>query len=286
MSKKKILILGSTGMLGHQVYYYLHSLKIYRLFDISYRNKLSSQTIILDVSDLNLLKRTISEIKPDFIINCIGVLIKGSENYKNAVYINSELPHHLKDIVKESKAKLIHISTDCVFSGKKGLYKENDPRDGIGNYAETKIMGEILTGDNLTLRTSIIGPELKSNGEGLFHWFMNQNGDVEGYNNSIWSGVTSFELAKAIGWAIETNVNGVYHITNNSIINKYELLKLFKKYTDKKINIIQFNNDKVDKSLVDTRKLLTYPIPTFDEMVASMIEKIKANKGLYCKYDI
>lgn len=281
----KVLVLGSTGMLGHQVVMHLEKFEKFEVFNLSYKNSLNKKTKILDVTDKINLEAEIEYINPNFIINCIGVLVNASQDIERANYLNAVLPHELKKICARISSKLIHISTDCVFSGKKGLYKENDSRDGKGTYAETKILGELKDKNNLTIRTSIIGPELKSSGEGLFDWFMRQNGEIQGYKNSIWSGVTTLELAKAIKWAIENNINGTYHITNNSVINKYDLLSLFKEYTKKNIEVMPFTNKKVDKSFVDTRRLINYTIPSYEEMISSMVEEIKKNKNLYSRYN-
>ncbi len=282
---KKILVLGSTGMLGHQVVHHFLKFSDYEVIDIAFREKLRDKTIILDVTDNTILKQAIREIKPDFIINCIGVLINGANsNVANAIYINAYLPHFLADIAKTIDAKLVHISTDCVFSGKKGHYTELDEKDGEDIYAKTKALGEVVDGENVTLRTSIIGAELKENGEGLFHWFMMQEGTIKGFTKAIWSGVTTIELAKVIKLVIENDITGLYHVTNNSAINKYELLNLFKKYTNKTIEIIPVNGTSVNKSFVDTRKELNYTIPSYEEMVKEMIEFIKSNPNLYKQY--
>ncbi len=285
--KKKILILGSTGMLGHQVVNYFLNFKEYEVIDISFRNKFREETIILDVTNRDLLIKTVTKINPDFIINCIGILVNSANsNVANAIYINAFLPHILKDIAKNINAKLVHISTDCVFSGSKGEYVETDKRDGKDTYAKTKILGEVIDDTNVTLRTSIIGQELKSNGEGLFHWFMNQSGTINGFTKAIWSGVTTLELAKAIKWAIENDITGLYHVTNNQSINKYDLLNLFKKYTKKDIEIIAVDGKKVDKSFVDTRAEINYVIPDYDLMVKEMIALIKFNREFYLQYEV
>lgn len=274
--KKKILVLGSTGMLGHQVVNYFLKLDEYDVSDISFRFKLRDKTVILDVTDKSSFEKFVNELNPDFIVNCVGVLIHGSLNIENAIYLNSYLPHQLKKISANINAKLIHISTDCVFSGNKGPYIESDYRDGKGIYSQTKILGEIEDDSNLTLRTSIIGPELKDSGEGLFHWFMGQSGDIPGFTKSIWSGVTTLELAKTIKLTIDAEITGLYHVTNNSSINKYNLLKLFQKYTAKDIRINPVDEG-VDKSFVDTRMLIDFDIPTYENMVKEMIVNIKSS---------
>ena len=279
--KKRILVLGSTGMLGHQVFYYLKSFSGFIVYDISFRSKLTERTRIIDVKNILALESYIAELQPEYIINCIGILVTGSQDEGNAIYLNAFLPHKLAAIARTFNLKLIHISTDCVFSGSKGQYLETDLRDGRGVYAQTKILGEIVDDINLTLRTSIVGPELKSEGEGLFHWFMNQNGAINGYTKAIWSGVTTIELAKAVKWAIDQNITGLYHVTNNTSISKFELLKLFKKYTQKEIDINSTDGKAVDKSLLDTRGEINYQIPSYETMVMEMVEDMKSNANLY-----
>jgi dTDP-4-dehydrorhamnose reductase len=273
-------------MLGHQVVNYFLKFDDYDVIDIAFRSKLREKTIISDVTDKTAFEKDITELSPDFIVNCIGVLIHGSNNVENAIYLNAYLPHQLKKISKNIGAKLIHISTDCVFSGDKGGYIESDAKDGKGIYSQTKKLGEIEDDVNLTLRTSIIGPELKGNGEGIFHWFMNQQGNISGFTKVIWSGITTTELAKAVKWSIDNNITGLYHITNNSTISKYELLRLFQKHIKKDINITPVDGKNVNKSFIDTRLLLKYRIPSYEQMVIDMAKKIIKNKLLYSHYKI
>jgi dTDP-4-dehydrorhamnose reductase len=284
--KKKILVLGSTGMLGHQVVSYFLNFDDYDVIDIAFRSKLREKTIVSDVTNKTTFEKVVTELKPDFIVNCVGILIHGSSNVENAIYLNAYFPHQLKKISKNIGAKLIHISTDCVFSGDKGGYTESDIRDGRGIYSQTKILGEIEDDSNLTLRTSIVGAELKDNGEGIFHWFMGQQGDISGFTKAIWSGVTTIELAKAVKWSIDNNITGLYHITNNSSITKYELLKLFQKYTKKDIDIKPVDGKNVDKSFIDTRLLMKYQIPPYEQMISDMVKDLTNNKSLYHNYNI
>ena len=170
----KVLILGSTGLIGHQVYNYLNSTKKYKMFNLSFRKKLNKETIICNVRNEKKITEIIKSTRPDVIVNCIGILIKGSNsNPENAIFLNSYLPHFLMNLANTINSKLIHISTDCVFSGiKKDSYIENDFKDGIDTNAKSKGLGEIINMNHLTLRTSVIGPELKTDGEELFHWFI------------------------------------------------------------------------------------------------------------------
>jgi len=286
--KPKVLIIGSTGLIGHQVYNYLKGNDDYNLYNIAYRKKNQDDTILLDARDeYNLIKK-ITSIRPQYIVNCIGVLIKASDrNPENAIFLNSYMPHRLTRLANEIHAKLIQISTDCVFSGdKKESYVEDDEKDGRGIYAKTKGLGEVINNQHLTLRTSVVGPELKSNGEELFHWFMSQSNSIHGFTKAIWSGVTTIELAKAVKWSIDNNIFGLYHVTNNSSISKYELLKLFQKYTKKNIEIIPVDGKNIDKSFIDTRLLMNYEIPSYDQMILEMVNLILNNRALYSQYDI
>ena len=284
----RVLILGSTGLIGHQVYNYLKGSGLYELHNIAYRNKLQENTILLDVRDENNLIEQIVSIKPQYIVNCIGILISGSnKDPENAIFLNAYMPHRLARLADTIDAKLIHISTDCVFSGdKKEPYIETDEKDGRGVYAKSKGLGEIFSNKHLTLRTSVIGPELKTDGEELFHWFMNQQGDISGFTKVIWSGITTIELEKAVKWSIENTITGLYHVTNNSSISKYELLKLFKKYTKKDIDIKPVYGNNVDKSFIDTRLLINYKIPSYDQMIFDMVCLIANNRSLYSQYKV
>jgi dTDP-4-dehydrorhamnose reductase len=282
----KVLVLGSTGLIGHKVFNYLNTLNKYDLYNISFRKKLNDKTIICDARNNEKFIKTIKSISPDIIINCIGILINGANlNPENAIYLNAYMPHMLMNLSDEINSKLIHISTDCVFSGEKNTpYNEFDYKDGKDTYAKTKGLGEIINDRHLTLRTSVIGPELKTNGEELFHWFMNQNKEINGFTKAIWSGVTTLVLSKVVNWAIEKNINGLYHVTNNNSIDKYSLLLLIKKYSRKDIIINPFEGKIINKSFIDTRKLIDYEIPSYDQMVKEMIDNIKFNKIIYTHY--
>ena len=284
----KVLVLGSTGMIGHQVFNYLKVNSVFELYNVSFRKKLQDDSFLLDARSEDTFVKCIESISPNYIINCVGVLINSSNrDPENAIFLNSYLPHRLSRLADVINAKLIHTSTDCVFSGEKGTsYIETDEKDGNGVYAKTKGIGEVISEKHLTIRTSAVGPELKSDGEELFHWFMSQSGSISGYTKAIWSGVTTLELAKAILWSIENKITGLYHITNNDSICKYDLLKLFKKYTGKEINILPIDGKGVDKSFIDTRKLIDYKIPSYEQMVIEMTNLIRSNKALYSQYTV
>ncbi len=285
MIKKKVLLFGATGMAGHIAYYYLQSTERYELINVVYRTKLVKDSIVVDVTDKNAVTKLVEEVRPDLIINCIGVLIKGSKEHPdNAIFINAYFPHLLKKLSDKIGAKLIHISTDCVFSGKRGNYTESDFRDADDIYGRSKALGEIINDKDLTIRTSIIGPELKTNGEGLFHWFMHQTGQVNGFKTAIWGGVTTLELAKAIDNAIVQEQTGLIQLSNGIGITKYDLLSLFKKIWHRSnVNILPYDGNEIDKSIAKSDKF-AYEVPSYEVMLLEQYEWMRKNDKLYSQY--
>jgi dTDP-4-dehydrorhamnose reductase len=282
---KKIMILGSGGMLGHMVYYHLKNLDKYKIVDASFPEKLHGKSKLLDVTDKKELENYIEAETPDVVVNCIGILIQGSQNDpSNAIYLNSFFPHQLAKLLRKTGGRLIHISTDCVFSGKNGPYIEDDFRDADDTYGRSKALGEVINDIDVTLRTSIVGPELKEKGEGLFHWFMQQTGTIKGFTQAYWGGVTTLELAKVIDQVIEQNITGLIHITNGVPISKYELLKLFKNIFNRTdIEIEPFKNKTVNKSLKSVRSDFSFDFSSYDMMIKEMNIFMIENKNLYSK---
>jgi len=278
---KKILILGSDGMAGHMITAYLEE----RGHDISTttRENTNERNSHFDVlENYRELENILDKIKPEIVINCIGVLNKfAEENKPSAVLINSFLPHYIDSLSEKYNFKLVHISTDCVFSGSKGNYAETDLADAPSFYGRTKSLGEVNHEKNLTFRTSIVGPDINQNGIGLFQWFMKQEGEISGFNKAIWTGVTTLELAKAIEKSFSLNVTGLYHLVNNKKINKYDLLNLFKKQMSKNIIINEDSAYASDKSLINTRKDFDFDVPSYEEMVREMCQWIKDHKEMY-----
>jgi dTDP-4-dehydrorhamnose reductase len=281
---KRILILGASGLIGHQVFLYLKKHENFQVFSFSHIRKIAEDTILFDARNEKLLEKSICMIKPDIIVNCMGILIsEAKKSPEHAIFLNAYIPQKLKIIANQLGAKLIHISTDCVFSGKKGSYVESDFKDADDTYGRTKALGEVTELPHVTLRTSVVGPEIKD-GEELFHWFMRQEGSIKGFKKSFWSGVTTLELAKAVEWTIENNIQGLYHITNGIPISKYELLILFKKHTGKNIDIEAVEGRVTDKTFIDTRKIRNYLIPSYDLMVHEMVSFMRCHSDLYINY--
>lgn len=283
----KILVLGGSGMAGHTIAIYLkesgHDVASFSRGKLEY-----CSGIIGDVLKFDILHKIITDGQYDAVINAIGILNQDAENNKsNAILLNSYLPHFLCDCAKEMKTKVIHMSTDCVFSGKTGGYGETSLRDGETFYDRTKALGELENDKDLTFRNSIIGPDINQNGIGLFNWFMKQKGQVKGYTKAIWTGVTTLTLAKAMEQALIEDLSGLYNLVNNETINKYSLLKLFNKYMkNDRIEILPDDSISLDKSLINNRSDFYFKVPSYEIMVAEMREWILDHKELYPHYHI
>jgi len=228
MEKLNYLILGVNGMAGHIIAQYLKE-KGHTVLGFAREKSPICKTFTGDARDKDDVKGLLEEAAHyDVVVNCIGILNKHVDaKPSDGIYLNSVFPHLLAENWGNKNPKLIHISSDCVYEGTRGNYTESDLPDAASYYGRTKALGEVMDNKNLTIRTSIVGPELKANGIGLFHWFMNQEGVVEGYKNVIWSGVTTLQLAKAIEADIAKQETGLYHLVNNQTINKHDLLNLF-----------------------------------------------------------
>lgn len=287
MINNKIFVLGTNGMAGHIIFNYLKiKLNNFELISIARKHNFYLSDYELDIQDLDNLETLILENKPHTIINCIGILNKNAEdNPADSILINSYFPHFLEKVTSLLQTKIIHLSTDCVFSGLKGKYIENDFKDATGFYALTKSLGEINNNKDLTIRTSIIGPDLNPDGIGLFNWYTKQTGIVKGYKNAIWTGVTTLELAKFIQKKIDSNLTGTIHLVNNTSISKYDLICLFNEVFSIKLQVEPYEDYKVDKSLINTRLDLEYDFKSYLDMLKEMKDWIYSNKNLYNHYN-
>lgn len=281
----KYLVLGATGMAGHIISIYLseqgHDVTTYSRTAFSYgRNRTG------DITDPIFLRSLLLDDAYDVVVNCIGMLNNACEmNQKESIYVNSYLPHAIVSLLENRQTKLIHLSTDCVFSGKASPYQENSLRDGETFYDRTKGLGEIENSKHLTLRNSIIGPDMKVDGIGLFNWFMKQQNMMNGYTGAIWTGVTTLTLAKAIERAPSEGITGIYHLVNNQSISKYDLLQLFNKhFKDNQASIHACQLLNVDKTLINTRNDFSFVVPSYEEMVIEMKHWIRGHKDLYPHY--
>jgi dTDP-4-dehydrorhamnose reductase len=255
-----ILVLGASGMLGNAVLRFfadadgymvkgtVRSTSAIQLFPKKFRNLLVPE---FDAENPESLADLIDFVRPDVVINCIG-LVKQASNSNDplvALPINALLPHRLARICANSNVRLIHMSTDCVFTGNKGYYSEQDITDSIDLYGVSKRLGEVNYPNTITLRTSIIGHELNGN-RSLIDWFLSQENNVKGFSKAIFSGLPTVEIARLIRDYVipHPELSGVYHVSADPI-NKYDLLRLVAKIYGKDIEIIKENDFVIDRSL-------------------------------------
>lgn len=281
---QKVVVLGALGMAGHIMTEYLESLGEYQVHGVARQSGKYIDTV-LDITDFGALRQYLEYLKPDYVINCVGALVAHAKDQTaDAILLNSYLPHFLSDLGEHAGYKLIHISTDCVFSGKDGQYHENSFKDGDDYYARSKALGEIINNRDLTIRTSIIGPELKNNGTGLLDWFLKQSSEIKGYNKAYWSGVTTLELAKATHQMIQQNITGLFQLCPQAKISKFNLLELFAKVWNKNILILPYDSYLVDKSLVCTRTDFNYPKPEYEIMLIELKQWMDIHPSYYGHY--
>ena len=270
----KTLILGASGMLGHMVSFYFkrkyHS-------DVILCSRSKTNKVVLDITLIKIseyskkqLSVLIDQYRPCTIINCVAIT-NITTSQKELNLINSELPKLLVNILdnKNDGSQLVHISTNGVFSGKQGNYVESDQPDANDIYGKTKLKGEVVHFPHLTIRTSIIGPQLMSN-SGLLEWFLKQENEVKGYAEVKWNGVTTLECAKFIDWTVNQKMTGLVHLFSKKI-SKYDLLNIIKKAYGKNIKINPDNNTKSDQTLNTSRLDVNYIVPSH----YAMLNKLK-----------
>lgn len=279
----RVLIFGGSGMLGHKLWQVFqersdtwvtvrsnHSAYArYGIFD--------SERMLggVNVFDFDTVMRAVAAVRPDVVVNAIGI-IKQLPTAKDPVVsltVNSLFPHRLAVLCQAAGTRLIHISTDCVFSGRGGMYSENDVPDAEDLYGRSKLLGEVSSPNCLTLRTSVIGRELGTT-NGLVEWFLsNQGGRVQGYTNAIYTGFPTLILAQIIADVIERypDLSGLYHVSSKPI-SKYELLCLLRDAYQVSIEIEPFPNVCIDRSLDSSRfRAATGFVPQpWPEMVQAM----------------
>jgi len=286
----KVLILGAGGMLGHTLAgMYKHQYET--IATIRKNSAFYRQYPIFDGVELvegvdafspNTIQSVLAKIQPDVVINCIGIIkqLPEAENYITSITINALFPHQLARMCADVNARLVHISTDCVFTGRKGMYSESDLSDAEDLYGRTKFLGEVGNMPNtLTLRTSMIGHELNSN-YGLVEWFLSQTGKtVKGFRKAIYTGFTAQELGRLISKIIDhhPDLGGLWQASSDSI-NKYDLLNLVKSVYQAPIEIIPDDTVTIDRSLDSTRlrQAIGYTPPTWEQMVLDMAQEKKS----------
>jgi dTDP-4-dehydrorhamnose reductase len=256
----RILILGGTGMLGHKL-----QQSFAPRFDTfaTVRSSASASIVepagrlITDVTaeDLHSVSRALDDVEPQVVVNCIGIVkqLDAAKDPIPSIEVNALFPHRLADAAKAAGARTIHISTDCVFSGLKGRYTEEDPPDPVDLYGRTKLLGEVSYDNTLTIRTSIVGRELIG-AHGLLEWFLAQSGPVKGFRKAIFSGLTTQALAETLALVITDypDLSGLWHVASEPI-DKYQLLREFARLYDRDVEIEPDDSVVIDRSLDDAR---------------------------------
>lgn len=281
----RVLVLGVSGMLGNAMYRKLseggeievfgtaRSSSVQRFFAPEMANQIIAG---VDVENQDSLARVFAEMKPQVVVNCIGLIkqLTDADDPLQALPINAMLPHRLARLCELSCARLVHVSTDCVFAGTKGNYRESDPSDATDLYGRSKHLGEVIYPHTITLRTSIIGHELSS-AHALLGWFLAQEGQVKGYAKAIFSGLPTVELARVVRDVVlpRPELSGLYHVASAPIA-KYDLLKLIADVYGKKIEIVPDNALVIDRSLNAERfrDATGYVAPPWPELVRHMFE--------------
>lgn len=284
----KFLVLGCNGMAGHMISLYLKE-GGYEVDGFARKKSPFINTIPGDARDTGFLRNIIEKGNYRAVINCIGVLNKCAElDHEAAVFLNSYVPQFLAKITETSATQIIHISTDCVFSGSRGCYTESDFPDGELFYDRSKALGELDNEKDITFRMSIVGPDANEKGIGLINWFMQQQGKVKGYKNAMWTGQTTLQLAKTIENAAIQQVHGLYNMVPEDKISKYDMLVLFNKYLrSNHIEIEPEENFRIDKSLKRTNYgRFSYRIPEYEQQIRELGNWMRAHKELYPHYGL
>ena len=270
----KVFILGCNGVVGHAVAMYF---------------KEAGHTVhCSDVAmayDTEHLKKTIEELQLDAIINCTAIVNQAAEEDKaGAAYLNAYLPHLLESLTAGTEIVVVHRSTDCIFSGAKGQYTLEDWPDAKSFYARTKAVGELNNDKDITIRVSLIGPAQDEEDGSLLNWFLQQKGEVKGFANAIWTGLTTLEYAKTIERLLNQKAHGVFQAAPKEPISKYELLRLFEKQFPGNRTILKVDNSRVDKSLVPFWGEYDISTPSYEEQIKEMKQWIEKHPSLYPDY--
>lgn len=281
----KILVLGVTGMLGNAMFRVLAEHSEHAVFGTTRNDRakgyfpetLGKNLVAgVDVESHDSLIRAFALVQPQVVVNCIGLVkqLADANDPLQAVPINSLLPHRLAALCLATRARLIHISTDCVFSGTKGGYRETDFPDAYDLYGRSKLLGEVDYPHAVTLRTSIIGHELSGH-RSLIGWFLKQKGKVKGFRRAVFSGLPTVELSRVVRDVVlqHPELTGLYHVAAKPI-NKYELLQLVAEIYGKEIELVPDDQLVIDRSLNADRfyEATGYRAPPWPELIESMYE--------------
>ena len=270
----KVLVLGATGMLGYSVFHVFNKLgyNVYgttrslKFMDLFPPHKIICNMDIYNKQFLHIVKGVV----PNVIINCIGVTKHIVADNSSMIYANSYFSHEMSELATKLNARYVYISTDCIFSGRDGNYSEYSISDCCDIYGKSKLLGEVVDGNHLTIRTSFIGRELSSS-RGLLEWFLLQKGTAQGYTKAIWNGLTTPEIARILEQMINKQCHGIYHV-GGEIIDKCSLLSMIKSIFYKHdVEIIPNDTIKIDRSLnIDKYRELGIQSPPLEILIEEL----------------
>jgi dTDP-4-dehydrorhamnose reductase len=282
-AQKKVLVLGASGMLGSTVLRYFNDRTDFDCFGTLRSNAAASKLpanakdkllVGIDVLNSDQLAQAMVSIRPDVVINCIGLVkqLASASDPLSAIPINSLLPHRLERVCRLSGSRLVHMSTDCVFSGRKGMYTEEDESDCRDLYGRSKFLGEVDSIHAVTLRTSIIGHELGTS-QSLLEWFLSQKSKARGFTRAVFSGLPTVEVARVIADFVipQPSLSGVYNLSAEAI-SKFDLLKMVAKEYEKEIELTPDDSLVIDRSLDSTklRKATGFVPKSWPDMISIM----------------
>ena len=279
----RVLVFGASGMIGSAMFRVLSEKRDWQVFGTLRSDNgkrffspaiAGSLLACIDVDKHDALVRVFAQIRPDVVVNCIGLTKhhKEADDPLLAIPVNALLPHRLAELCAVAGARLVHVSTDCVFSGAKGGYVESDPADAKDVYGKAKFLGEVNYPHAITLRTSTIGHELQST-YGLLDWFLSQQGQCKGFSRAIFSGLPNTVFAQVVRDIVipRPDLSGLYHV-GASAIGKYDLLRLIADMYGKSIDIALDDQFVIDRSLNSERfhQATGYVAPAWPELIQSM----------------
>lgn len=292
----RILILGGDGMLGHRLFLTLrenHDVRVTLRQDLSAYKKFNlfnstNSYVGINVCDTDSILNVLSDFQPDAVINAVGIVKqrKDAKEIIPSLEVNSIFPHRLAQLCKIAKCRLIHMSTDCVFTGNKGNYTEDDVSDAQDLYGKSKYLGELHEQHCVTLRSSIIGLELTRK-TSLVEWFLAQRGNIKGFRRAIYSGLTTHEMSRLIECILvkHKTLFGLWHVSSESAINKFDLLSIMlTKLGRHDIQITPDENFVCDRSLIGDRfkKATGYQSPTWEAMLGELCDCIQSRERELC----
>lgn len=278
----KYLVLGANGMAGHVITTFLRE-QGHDVTPCARQTTAFEDTQELDVRDTQALAGLITDGGYHAVVNCIGLLVQDSDRKRDeAAFINAYLPHLVASVTAGTDCKLVHLSTDCVFSGLRGPYAVDSDYDGQRFYDRSKALGEVDNEKDVTLRMSIIGPELSASGSGLFNWFAAQRGQISGFRRVLWNGITTTQLARITERVAQDGTTGIIHAVPDADVSKYQLLRMLKETFSHDVDVVPSDDYISDKRLlpnsVDVRA------DHYSLMLESMRQWVRDHRGLYPHY--